>query len=88
MAKRTLKPHHQDDIRAKIQATSLVEYLQCGIFGEKYKGNDVHLTPEKIAGIRLLLNKCMPDLTKAELSAPGDKPLTVTVIERVVVEPK
>lgn len=88
MATRTLKPHHQDDIRLKIKADRIIEWLQAGILSEKYQGKDVTLTTERVAAARVLLNKCLPDLTKAELSSPGDKPLAVTVIERVVVEPK
>lgn len=72
-----LKLHHQDDIRAKIQAGALIDYLQCGIFGEKYKGKDVTLTSEKVAAVRVLLNKTLPDLHKSEHSGPGGGPIPV-----------
>lgn len=64
-----IKLQHQDDIRAKIQTDRLVAYLQAGIFGTRYQKDErVTLTPEKIAAIRILLAKTLPDLSAIQHS--------------------
>lgn len=79
MAARTLKPHHQDDIRAKIRTIELIRYLQCGIFGTKYNGavGIPGLAPQKVRAIEVLLRKTLPDLANVELSGPNGGALTV-----------
>lgn len=77
MGARTLKPHHQDDIRAKIQADRLIAWLQAGVLGEQFQGHDVTLTTEKVAAAKALLAKCIPDLTKAELTGKDGESFNV-----------
>lgn len=65
-----LRKNHQDDVRAKIQASVLVERMQrFGLKGELYDGRAYTTTwdPEK-ARVRMkvcadLLKKVLPDLT-------------------------
>lgn len=63
-----LKLQHQDAIREKIRADRIIAWLQAGMFGEKFQGKPVELSAEKVSAAKALLNKCLPDLTKAELT--------------------
>lgn len=70
-----LRAHHQDDIRRKIQADRLIEWLQAGVFGTKFQKKDVVLTHEKVSAAKALLNKILPDLTRAELTGLNGGPV-------------
>jgi len=78
MAKRTLKPHHQDDVRRKIQADRIINWLQAGIFGEDFQRKPVELSAEKVSAAKALLNKTLPDLTKTELTGKDGGPFALT----------
>lgn len=84
MAKR-VHPRHQADIRAKIQADRLLNWLHAGIFETKFQGKTVVLTNEKVSAAKALLNKTLPDLSSTEIKGDPDKPL-VQRIEMVVVD--
>ena len=62
MAKRTLRPRHSDEIRAKIQASQLINRLTDHAFGK------VDLTPAQVRSIEILLKKAVPDLSSVEMS--------------------
>jgi hypothetical protein len=62
MAARTLRPKHSDEIRAKIQASMLVNALQDNVTGKK------KLNAGQIKSAEILLRKSVPDLTATELS--------------------
>ena len=80
-----LKRSHQDDIRAKIQADRLIAWLHAGIFDELFQGKKVELIAVKVSAVNCLLNKSIPDLTRAELSGPDGGPFEFAeVIRRVV----
>jgi hypothetical protein len=68
MAARTLKPRHQDEIRAKIQGSAIIHRLM-----ECHKGNLV-LTDQQVSCGKILLNKVLPDLKAVEMT--GDLDLT------------
>jgi len=73
---------HQDDVRAKIQASQLVNRLTNHAFGE------VELSATQIKAIEILLRKSVPDLSAITLEG-GDNPLEmIHKIENVVVDPK
>lgn len=84
MAER-IRKSHQEDVRKKIQTDRLISYLHAGIFGTKYQGKDVELTPVKVSAINSLLNKRLPDLKAIEHSSDPDKPVQQR-IEMVVVD--
>ena len=73
MAARTLKPRHQDDIRAKIQASSIINRLRAGFDGE------VELTPTQVSIGMCLLKKVLPDLSAVDISGETKTQLTFVV---------
>lgn len=76
MAKRTLRPKHSDEIRAKIQASQLVNRLTDHAFGK------VELSGTQIKSIEILLRKSVPDLSSVEMSGPDGGPMeTVNRVE-------
>ena len=79
-----LRAYHQDEIRAKIQASQLVNRLTGHALGE------VELTPTQIKAIEILLRKSLADLSAITISGDGNNPLEVNLnkIERVVVGAK
>lgn len=70
-----LNPRHQDSVRQKIQADRIIAWLQAGIFGTKYQGRDVELTPDRVSAAKALLNKSLPDLSKSEVTGEGGGPV-------------
>jgi len=55
-----LRARHQDDIRAKIQASQLVNRLTDHALGK------VELSATQVRAIEILLRKCVADLTSVE----------------------
>jgi hypothetical protein len=76
-----LRPRHQDEIRAKIQGTQLIKFLQEYALGEK-KGK---VEKARITAALGLLKKVAPDLCSTELAGDPDSPL-VQRIEMVIVD--
>lgn len=82
MAGRTVGKRHQDDIRAKIQATQIINRLMAA-----FEGN-IELTQTQVNIGKALLDKTLPDLKAIEHSGDEESPLFVSVVERVIVKPK
>lgn len=57
---------HQDDVRAKIQASQLVNLLQAHALNGEHE-----ITPTRMKAIEILLRKSVPDLSSIDL---GNKP--------------
>lgn len=74
MAARTLRPFHTDEIRAKIQASQLVNRLTDHALGK------VELSNTQVRAIEVLLKKTVPDLSSVELSGNNDSPLVAQVV--------
>lgn len=55
---------HQDDVRAKIQASQLVKVLQDHALTGKGE-----MSPTRMKAIEILLRKSIPDLTSVEMNA-------------------
>jgi hypothetical protein len=73
-----IRKHHQDEIRAKIQSSQLVNRLTDHALG------GVELSATQIRAIEILLKKSIPDLSAVEVSGDEENPLqTVTRIELV-----
>ena len=76
MAGRPMNKLHQDDVRAKIQASQLVNVLQ------NHALNGTELANSRIKAIEVLLRKSIPDLQSVTVSGNEDSPLqTITRIE-------
>lgn len=67
---------HQDDVRAKIQTSQLLNRLSDHALG------DVKLEATQVRSIEVLLKKVLPDLSAVELSGDEDSPI-VTRIELI-----
>lgn len=77
-----IKKFHTDEIRAKIQATQLINRLTDHALGE------IDLKPEQVRSIDILLKKCVPDLSAVQISGDEDKPVSVAhTINLVGVRP-
>ena len=66
MAARKLRPFHTDEIRAKIQASQLINRLTDHALGK------IELSPTQIKAIEVLLKKSVPDLSSVQLTGPGE----------------
>jgi len=63
MAARKLRPFHSDEIRAKIQASQLINRLTDHALGK------VDLSATQVRAIEVLLKKAVPDLSAVDLTA-------------------
>lgn len=73
MAARTLRPKHSDEVRAKIQASQLINRLQNHVLG------DGKLTATQLKAAEVLLRKSVPDLSRVEMSGPNGQPVPTSV---------
>lgn len=64
-----LRPHHQDEVRSKIQASQLINRLSDHVLG------DVDLSNSQVRACEVLLRKVLPDLSSVELSSDPDAPV-------------
>lgn len=67
-----IRKHHQDEVRARIQVSQLINVLERQALGE---GED--LSPPRLKAIELLLRKSLPDLSSIELTGDGGGPIRV-----------
>lgn len=71
MAGRPMGKLHQDDVRKKIQASTLINILHdCATGLEELK-------PDRMKAIEILLRKSLPDLSAVELSGDAEKPVAI-----------
>lgn len=75
-----LNRRHQDMVRDKIQASQLINRLEDHALGS------VELSQTQIKAIEILLKKTLPDLTSTELTGDPENPLTVSTVERRIVD--
>lgn len=76
MAARTLRPRHQDEIRAKIKVSNLLDRVEKYALGEL---SDEDISSNRLNAIKLLLSKTLPDLSSVEITGNEDKPLEMKV---------
>lgn len=74
MAARKLKPHHQDDIRQKIQASQLINVLQNHALGKTEE-----LSQSRIKAIEILLRKSVSDLSAVTIGGDTENPVSVAI---------
>jgi hypothetical protein len=67
-----IRQHHQDEVRARIQVSQLINVLENQALGE---GAD--LSPSRMKAIEILLRKSLPDLSAIELTGAGGGPVRV-----------
>lgn len=75
-----LRKTHQEDVRAKIKTSQLINRLEKHAFGK------LKLDNTQIKAIEVLVRKTLPDLSSITLAGDPDAPL-VTEIRRIRVEP-
>lgn len=73
MAARTVKIRHDEETRAKIQTSQLINRLEDHIL------NDLDLKPTQVTAALGLLKKTLPDLANVELSGSDDKPFQMVI---------
>jgi hypothetical protein len=69
-----IKAYHQDEIRAKIQASQLINVLQNHALGLSEE-----LSPTRMKAIEILLRKSLSDLSSIQLSGNADAPVEMKV---------
>lgn len=72
---------HQDDVRAKIQTSQLVNRLENHALGK------VDLSQTQIKAIEVLIRKTLPDLSAVTLQGDEDNPIAIKEIVQRVVHP-
>ncbi len=70
---------HQDDVRAKIQTSQLINRL------EKHALGELDLSATQIKAIEVLIRKTLPDLTAVTMAGPDGGAIEITAIERRVI---
>ena len=73
MAARTVKIRHDEETRAKIRTSQLINRLEDHII------NDLDLKPTQVTAALGLLKKTLPDLANVELSGDSDKPFQMVI---------
>lgn len=73
MAARTVKIRHDEETRAKIQTSQLINRLEDHIL------NNLDLKPTQVTAALGLLKKTLPDLANVELSGNDDKPFQMVI---------
>jgi hypothetical protein len=74
---------HTEEIRAKIQASQLINVLQDHALTGKGE-----IAPTRMKAIEILLRKSVPDLSAVTISGDAENPLeTVTRVELVPLRP-
>ena len=67
-----LRPHHQDEIRAKIKTSQLINRLEDHALG------NVELSPTQVRSIEVLLRKTISDLQSVQLTGGLEHDVKVT----------
>lgn len=72
MAARINKIRHDDETRAKIQTSQLLNRLNDHVFGQG--DNAVEISQTQMKAIEILLRKSLPDLSAVTVSGDPDNP--------------
>ncbi|UOF78843.1 hypothetical protein [Caudoviricetes sp.] len=78
-----IRKTHQDEIRAKIKTTALINRVQDYAIGNLA---DEDVSPNRLNAIKLLLSKSLPDLSSVQVTGDPDQPLAFTEIVRKIVK--
>lgn len=66
-----IRQHHQEEIRAKIQASQLINVLQ----NHALNGDGKEFPASRMKAIEILLRKSVPDLSAVTISGDSENPL-------------
>lgn len=69
-----LRPRHQDEVRAKIQASQLINVLQ-----NHALSGEGEISPSRLKAIEILLRKSVPDLQSVEMTGEDGGPMQLAV---------
>lgn len=69
-----LNPRHSDMVRAKIQATQLINVLQNHALGNE---DAQDLSASRLKAIEILLRKSVPDLQSVQISGDEENPVVI-----------
>lgn len=76
MAARTVKIRHDDETRAKIRTSQLLNRLHDHVFGKDGKDKvKIEVSQTQMKAIEILLRKSLPDLSATTISGDPDNPL-------------
>lgn len=78
-----LRKLHSDEVRAKIQASQLINVLQ-----NHALSGEGEMSPTRMKAIEILLRKSLPDLSSVELTGQEGGAIQIEAIKRVIVDPK
>ena len=70
-----LRKMHSDDVRAKIQASQLINRLTDNALGK------LELTAVQQKSIEILLRKSLPDLSSVEMTGPDGGLLQISLVQ-------
>ena len=73
MAARSTKIRHDEQTRAKIQASQLINRLNSHVF------DNVEISSSQMKAIEILLRKTLPDLAAVTISGDPDQPVTMEI---------
>ena len=73
MAARTVKIRHDEETRAKIKTSQLLNRLNGHVFGK------VDISQTQMKAIEILLRKTLPDLAAVQLSGDPDQPVKMVI---------
>lgn len=73
-----IRKHHQDEVRARIQVSQIVNVLHKQALGDL----ETDLTPARLKAIELLLRKSLPDLSSIELTGDGGGPIRIIAADK------
>lgn len=73
MAPRTVKIRHDDETRAKIQTSQLLNRLNDHVFA------DAEVSATQMKAIEILLRKTLPDLSAVTIGGDEDSPVKMVV---------
>lgn len=68
-----LNPRHQEMVKAKIQASQIINRLQNHIDGK------IELSPTQVSAAKILLDRSVPTLSSVEMSGPEGGPLQAVI---------
>jgi hypothetical protein len=71
-----IRKKHQDEVRAKIQASQLINRLQNHALSTEVD----ELKPSQLKAIEILLKKSVPDLQSTEITGDSDAPMQLKII--------
>jgi len=74
-----IRKHHQEEVRARIQTSQLVNRLTDHALG------DTELSATQIKAIEILRRKSIPDVSAVELSVDAENPVAISRIELVAL---